>query len=127
LIRFALFFASLLLLVSCRPGNVESLATATKLMDASYSVAYADGAEDCLRESSDWTEYDACMVPWEAAAQALHILHDTTLALDTADGRGAFRDAACAWLRAVSVFDGLSPVDIPAAKVALASKLGRKC
>lgn len=127
MIRFALFCASLLLMLSCRPDAVERMAGATKLMDASYSVEYADGAEGCLRDSTDWGSYDLCMVPWEAAAQALGIVHDTALALDMVDGRRSFKAASCAWLRSVAVFDSLSPTDIPAAKVVLASKLSRKC
>jgi hypothetical protein len=127
LIRSALFFASLLVLVSCRPDAVEKMATATKLMDASYSVAYAEGAEDCRRAANDWAEYDACVSPWEAAAQALGIVHDTALALDTVGGGRSFKAASCAWLRSVAVFDGLSPVDIPVAKMILAGKLSSKC
>lgn len=124
MMRFVLFCS--LLLVACRPEAIETMAHTTKQIDATYSAAYAVHADACLEASSGWTEYDACMEPWETGAEAVGVLHDTTLALDLADRRG-FKAAGCAWFRAVAVVDAVSPVNIPAAKTALASRWRRKC
>jgi len=125
--RFVPFFASLLLLVACRPEAIEKMAHATKQMDATYSAAYAEAADDCLEASSGWAEYDACMEPWETGAEALGVVHDAALALDTADARLNYKAAGCAWFRAVAVLDAVSPVEIPAAATALTSRWNRRC
>ena len=125
--RFAIFFASLLLLVSCRPKAIETMAHATKQIDTQYSAAYQEAAKACLERSGNWKEYDACMDPWETGADAVRALHATTLALDVADNKTAFKGSACAWYRAVAVVDAVSPVELPAASTALASSWRRKC
>lgn len=119
--------ASLLLLVACRPEVVEQMAHATKQIDATYSSAYDQAAEYCLEFATSLQEYRTCMRTWDEGADAVGILHDTTLALDLAQDRKSFRAAGCAWYRAVAVVDALSPVDIPAANTALATRWRRKC
>lgn len=123
--RYAILFASLLLL-GCRPGAVEKMAYVTQQIDTTYSVGYAEHAGVCLEYSPGWEEYDACMAPWEAGADAVRVLHATTLALDVAD-RPGYKAAGCAWFRAVGVVDAVSPMPLPAAKTALASRWRRKC
>ena len=103
------------------------MAHATKQITTTYSAAYLEQADVCREASSGWAEYDRCMAPWEAGADAVGVLYDTTLALDLTDGRRHHREAGCAWLRAVAVVDATSPVDIPAVKTVLASKWKRIC
>jgi hypothetical protein len=103
------------------------MAHATKQIDQQYSAAYKDAAADCLGANEDWTGYDLCMEPWEEGADAVKILHSSALALDTASSRKSFQVAGCRWFRAVTVVDALSPVDLPATDVALASRWRRKC
>lgn len=122
------FLASLLLLLlACRPAVIEKMAHATKQIDATYSAQYELVAHECRNVSHNWTEYDACMKGWNEGADAVGILHDTTLALDLVEGRRQFKSAGCAWYRAVAMVDALSPVSIPAAQTVLASRWRRKC
>ena len=120
-------FLTLLAIVGCRAEAVEQMAHAAKQIDETFSLAYMDSADDCRENSRSWEEYDRCLADWEAAADAVIILHNTTLALDTTLGRKPFKEAACGWYRAVAVVDALSPVELPAAKPALVSRWRRRC
>lgn len=117
----------LLLLVGCRADAVDAMARTTKLADEQYSYELRDAADECLGGSDDWQEYDACMAPWLAGADAVVSLRNVTLSLDAQHGRKSFRSAACRWYEALIVLDTISPSPLPAVKAGLDSRHARRC
>lgn len=123
----AVLLTGSVLVGGCRADAVYAMARTTALADAQYATAYTGAAADCLAASETRVQYDACMAPWNTAADAVRILRDTTLALDVSDSRRALKAQACRWFQALSVLDALSPVALPAVQAGLDSKWSRKC
>jgi hypothetical protein len=118
LLLFALSFAS-----GCWTRAVEEAAHTTNRIDEQFSALYVEVNDICVRQSADWTEYDACIDPWKQEAAKVARLREVTLSLDAVHGRAARKVAACQWLQAVhNVHHSL-----PARAVALSSKWRRKC
>ena len=117
----------LLLVLGCRADAIDAMARTTKLADEQYSVLLRDAADECLGGSDDWRQYDACMAPWLAGADAVLSLRNVTFSLDADHGRKAFRSSTCRWFDALTVVDTISPSPIPAIKAGLPSKYRRRC
>jgi hypothetical protein len=103
------------------------MARTTQLADEQYSAEFTEASHECRDSSSSWEEYDVCMAPWMAGADAVKALRNTTLALDARHGRKSFKSAACRWFEALSVLDTLSPSPLPAVKAGLNSRYTRRC
>lgn len=103
------------------------MSNTTKLADEQYAGLLTNAADECLGASDDWMEYDACMAPWLAGADAIISLRNVTLSLDANHGRKAFKDTACRWFEALTVVDSISPSPIPAIKAGLSSRYRRRC
>lgn len=117
----------LLLTMGCRADAVDAMSRTTTRTDEQYSVLLRDAADECLGASDDWRQYDACMAPWLAGADAVISLRNVTLALDANHGRKAFRSNTCRWFEALTVVDTISPSPIPAVKAGLDTKYRRRC
>lgn len=114
---FVLFFAS-----ACWATEVDKAAQATQLIDEQFAALYTEVAAICTRKSADWAEYDTCIEPWNREAANVARLREVTLSLDVVHGRAAKKAAACEWFQAVH-----NVYNVPARRVALASKWRRKC
>jgi len=117
----------LLLMLGCRADAIDAMARTTKLADEQYSIVLRDAADECLGGSDDWRQYDACVAPWLAGADAVISLRNVTLSLDADHGRKSFKSSACRWFDALTVVDTISPSPIPAVKAGLHSKYRRRC
>lgn len=117
----------LLILVGCRADAVDAMSRTTQLADQQFSSEYKDAADECLADSDTMDEYEACMAPWDAGADAVKALRNVTLSLDPKHGRQAFRSAACRWHEALRVLDTISPSPLPAVKAGLESRFTRRC
>ena len=117
----------LLVCLGCRADAVDAMARTTKRADEQYSVLLRDAADECLGSSNDWRQYDSCMAPWLAGADAVISLRNVTLSLDADHGRKSFRSTTCRWFDALTIVDTVSPSPIPAVKAGLSSRYRRKC
>lgn len=126
MLRIGTLIIGLTLIFGCRIA-INNMARTTLLADQQFATEYSTAADECLRASDTRKEYDDCVAPWNAAADAVLALRNTALTLDSAQGRRAFRRSTCRWLEAARVVDALSPVPLPVIKTALDSKWRRKC
>jgi len=116
-----------LLAGGCRADAVDIMGRTTRAVDQQYSVAYGKAWRRCLADSESRPEYEACLSPWESGREALDGLWYATKALDVAETRHGFKDAACRWFMHLAVVDAVSPIDLSAAKAGLGSKWRKKC
>lgn len=114
---------SLVLVFGCWATEVDKASQATVLIDQQFAALYTELNDICVRQSSNWVEYDKCIDPWKKEAAKVARLRQVTLTLDVTEGRKARKVAACEWFRAVEA----THESLPARKVALQSKWRRKC
>lgn len=103
------------------------MARNTRLVDQRFADEYSAAADDCLDANETRAGYDACMEKWETAAHSVRFLIATALALDIADGRDQFEEAACRWYRALQMVEAVSPTELPSVTAGLESKWKHKC